>query len=76
MDKLIVVFIIIAGMAIGSFIGGSILWLIWPVAIQAAFPGLVASGILAAKLSWWESVLLVWVFSILLKSTNHNENKK
>ena len=52
-----------------ALVSGTILWLIWPVAIPAAFPGLVASGIIAGKLSWWASVCLTWVFSILVKAT-------
>ena len=68
---------------IGAFVvffaalfGGTIVWLIWPVAIPAAFPGLVAAGALAAKLTWWQSVTLAWIFGALIKSTNTNSNSK
>ena len=52
-----------------SVLGGTVLFLIWPVAVPAAFPGLVASGALAARLSWCGSVCLSWVAHILIKST-------
>ena len=55
-----------------AVLGGTFVWLLWPVAIPVAFPGLVASGVLASKLSWWVSVCLTWLFSILLKSSNNN----
>lgn len=58
-----------------AFIGGTVVWLVWPIAIPAAFPGLVASGALAGKLSWWVSVCLVWIFGSLIKSTQTNNNK-
>ena len=49
-------------------LGGTILWLIWPVAIPAAFPGFVEKSFLAAQMTWWQSVCLVWLFGILIKS--------
>ena len=55
--------------AFSAFLGGTIVWLIWPVAIPAAFPGLVASGALAVKLAWWQAVCLTWLFAILIKTT-------
>lgn len=62
--------------AIGALISGTILWLIWPMAIPAAFPGLIANGAISAHLSWWASVCLCWVFGMLIKSSNTNNNKK
>jgi hypothetical protein len=59
-----------------AFLSGTIVWLIWPYAIPAAFPGLVASGTLAAKLSWFSSVCLAWLSSILLKTTLKSSEKK
>ena len=59
--------IIVVGLA--ALLSGTILFLIWPVAIPAAFPGLVASGVLTARLSWWGSVCLSWVAGLLIKST-------
>jgi hypothetical protein len=64
--------VLIGVIAIGS---GTILWLIWPVAIPAAFPGLVASGVIAGRLSWWVSVCLTWIFEILIKASQSNRNK-
>lgn len=59
-----------------ALIGGTVVWLVWPIAIPAAFPGLVASGALAGKLSWWVSVCLVWIFGTLIKSNQTNNNNK
>lgn len=61
---------------IGAFLGGTILFFIWPVAIPAMFPGLVASGVIATKLAWWQAVCGVWLFSILIKSTSSTTVKK
>lgn len=69
-----VIFVAIA-VAFAALIGGTILYFIWPFAIPVAFPGAVTSGAIAGKLSWWASVCLVWVFAILFKSTQTNNNK-
>lgn len=56
-------------------LSGTFIWLLWPVAIPAVFPGLVASGVIAGKLSWWASVCLAWLAGILIKSTQTTVNK-
>lgn len=61
--------------AFAALIGGTILYFVWPIAIPAAFPGAVASGAITGKMSWWASVCLAWVFAILFKSTQTNNNK-
>lgn len=58
--------------ALFSVLGGTIIYLIWPIAIPAVFPGLVASGVIAGKLTWWVAVCLTWIFSILIKSSQTN----
>jgi hypothetical protein len=50
---------------VAAFLGGTLIWLLWPIAIPAAFPGLVAAGTLAAKLGWWQAVCFSWLFSII-----------
>lgn len=50
-----------------AVISGTIVWLLWPVAMNA-FPGLVSGGILAAKLTWWQSVCLTGLFGFLIKN--------
>ena len=70
--KLGVTFGVIIIVLFFSIFGGTIVWLIWPVAIPAVFPGLVTSGAIAAKLTWIQSVCLTWIFSILIKSLQHN----
>ena len=61
-----------------AFIGGTIVWFIWPIVVPVVFPGIVASGTVAANLSWWTSVCLTWLCSILLKTstTNYKNNNK
>ena len=54
---------------LAAFIGGTIVWLIWPVVIPTVFPAAVASGAVAGKLGWWASVCLTWLCAILLKTT-------
>jgi hypothetical protein len=55
---------------------GTILYWIWPVAIPSVFPGLVASGIIAGKLSWWVAVTFTWICGIFIKSSQTNTTKK
>jgi hypothetical protein len=70
---------LVAVLLIGAIavIGGTVVFIIWPMAIPAVFPGLVASGVLAAKIAWWPAVCLTWLCGILIKSTqtNNNNNK-
>ena len=60
--------------ALSSVFGGTILWFIWPTALDA-FPRLVGEGWVDPNLSWWSSVCLVWVFSLLVKASQTNNNK-
>jgi len=62
--------------AIVAILGGTIVYWIWPVAIPTVFPGLVTSGVLAGKIAWWPAVCLTWIFGILIKSTQTNNNNK
>lgn len=55
---------------IAAVFGGTIVWLVWPVAIPAIFPGLVASGVLAGKISWFAAVFFTWICAILVKSSS------
>jgi hypothetical protein len=74
MEKIIsiIAVTVIAIFTVGFFavLCGTVIWLIWPVAIPAAFPGAVTSGMIAAKLSYWSAVCLTWVFAILIKSSS------
>lgn len=54
---------------LAAFIGGTIVWLIWPVVIPVVFPAAVASGAVAGNLSWWTSVCLTWLCSLLIRSS-------
>ena len=66
----------IALLGLVSVLSGTILWMIWPVAIPAAFPGLVASGVIAGRLTWWASVCVSWLFGILIKAGSSTTSKK
>ena len=41
-----------------AVVAGTLVYWLWPVAIPAALPGVVAGGYLAAKLSWWQAAAL------------------
>lgn len=58
-----------------AVIGGTVVWLIWPVAVPAVFPAAVASGVIAGKLSWWASVCLSWLTGLLIKGSTTVSNK-
>lgn len=66
--------IVIVGVV--AIFGGTIVYYIWPHAMKA-FPGLIDAGTLATKLTWVQAVCLTWLFGILIKSTqtNNNSNK-
>lgn len=72
--EILLIFMGILLVAFGALIGGTIVWLIWPIAIPETFPKLVDQGCVAAKLHWWTAVCLVWVFAMLFK--NHSVNTK
>jgi hypothetical protein len=78
MEKFMMGFLIGIGsivlVALLALIGGTIVYWVWPTAIPAAFPGLIASGAIASKLSWWQAVCLTWLFGILIKSTQTTTN--
>lgn len=59
-----------------SVFGGTILWLIWDDSITAMFPKAVETGVLAATLTWWQSVKITWVFSLLIKTATTSTNTK
>lgn len=80
MDKFLVfvgkTFVVFGVLFLGAFLGGTFVWLLWPVAIPAAFPSLVASGALATKLTWWQSVCLTWLAGLLIKGSSTVTEKK
>ena len=80
MDKVLIILggvvLVFAAVALGAVLGGTIIYWIWPVTIPAVFPGLVASGVIAGTISWKVAVFLTWIFGILIKATQTNNNKK
>lgn len=66
--------ILIAGLI--ALLGGTIVWLIWPVTFPVIFPSAVASGVLVAKIPWWTAVCTTWICAILFKSSSSNKSEK
>ena len=60
---------------LASVLGGTLVWMLWPIAIPSAFPALVTSGVITPKLTWGASVSLTWVLSILFKAVLINGPK-
>ncbi len=67
--------ILLIAVLIVSLISGTILWIVWPYTIPAVLPGLIANGIIASKLTWFQSVCLVWFISLFVKTKYNNSNK-
>ena len=63
-----------AAIVIAAFLGGTIVWLIWPYALPLVFPKAIASGILVSKISWWSAVCTTWLLGILFKSGSVSKN--
>jgi len=57
----------IAVVCIFACLGGFIVWALYPH-IHALFPNASAKGIIAESLGLWDSICIVWIFSILTKS--------
>jgi hypothetical protein len=70
---LVISFIVFISVALMSLISGTIVWLIWPVAIPSVFPDLVSKNIISGELSWWSSVCLSWLMGILFRTTIKNK---
>lgn len=62
--------------ALAALIGGTILWLVWPIGVPATFPRLVNEGWLAPHLSWWQAVCFSWVAAILVKCSSSSSSSK
>ena len=70
---LVVGLLLVCAMAV---FGGTILCLIWEDSMTAMFPKAVETGVLAATLTWWQSVKISWIFALLIKSSLTNNTKK
>lgn len=51
-----------------SLIGGTILYFIYPH-INSLFLSAAKNGIIPYNLGWWDSVCIIWIFTILIKSS-------
>ena len=58
-----------------ALLAGTLVYLLWPVAIPAAFPTLVAIGTLAAKLTWWQAFCLSWLLGLLIRTKSFSKEK-
>jgi hypothetical protein len=68
--------VVVAGIIlVSAVIGGTIVWLLWPLAIPHVFPKLVGDGWLAAALTWKRSVALAWICGALIKATQTNNSR-
>ena len=56
-----------------SVLGGTMVWLAWPSAMQA-FPAVVKAGYLVPEISWWSAVCLSFVCGVLVKATQMANN--
>jgi len=75
-NALIIVLGTIATIAFFALLGGTLVWLLWPVAVPVVFPGLVAAGTISGKLTWWVAVCLTWLCSLLIKSSTTVNNSR
>ena len=53
--------------ALMSLLGGTVVWIVWPVVMVPVFH--------MPELGWWQAVALTWICSILLKSSSNNFSK-
>jgi len=73
MDKIVVAVLAAIGglivIGLAAVLGGTLVWWFWPHCVPYVLPGAVASGALAASLTWWKAVLFTWVCGILFKGS-------
>lgn len=55
--------------SIAAVMGGTILWLLWEGSITAIFPTAVTNGIISEHLEWWPAVKILWICTLLFKTT-------
>lgn len=70
------IFVSLVLITLSALFGGTLVWLLWPIAIPALFPGLVTSGVLATSISWWPAVCFTWLCNLLIKSSITPTNKE
>jgi len=57
-----------------SLLGGTVVWMAWPIAVKA-FPGIVNAGYIVPEISWGSAVCLSFITSVLFKSRNGSTSK-
>ena len=67
--------VVLVGLLFLAVLNGTILWLFYP-AIFDMFPNAAKAGVLSPTLGWQSAVEITYIFSILIKSSNSNSNKK
>lgn len=71
-----VVALVLVTLFLFSAIGAVVLMWLWPLVIPNVFPGLVASGAIAGRLSFWVSFGLMFLCGMLFKSSNTKTSKE
>jgi len=67
-SKVVMTMAYIGAFCIGAVLSGTFVWLLWPVVIPVVFPSLVASSVIAGKLSWWVAVCFAWLTGLVFKT--------
>jgi len=62
--------------SIGAFISGTVIWLLWPIAIPGVFPGLVEKGILVGKIGWFAATCFSWIIAVIVQGTKASASVK
>ena len=64
--------VVVALTGVVALLGGTILWLIWPVVVPVIFK----AGWFAPNISWWVAVLFTWMCGILASAGRGSASKK
>lgn len=70
-----VIALVIVMLFLFSAIGAVVLMILWPLVIPNVFPGLVASGAIAGRLSFWVAFGLMFMSGLLFKSSGSSSKK-
>lgn len=64
-EVLLLILLMVFLVPLVAVIGGTIIYFLWPIAVPAALPGLVAAGTIASKLTWGQAIALSWLAACL-----------
>lgn len=66
-EKLTVVLVAIVVDIIRVLASGTAVWLVWPLMMSSACPGLVQVGAVAGRIGWFPAVVLTWVVFLMVR---------